>query len=153
MTFKTGDRVRLTGAAWRSCGIQDSEVTVSGNDEDGDAYFFGSDERELLYILPGHGYEAELVETASETKDLSFETRVKAITASIADLLIGKNRKYGNSALEPERVFSSAETAEAIRVRIDDKLSRIKTSDPEDQEDSISDLIGYCILLKIAEGK
>lgn len=83
----------------------------------------------------------------------TFEAQVRRITGGIADLLIEKNRKYGNSALDPERVFSGASPTEAIRVRIDDKLSRIKTSDPDDQEDSISDLIGYLILLKIAEGR
>lgn len=39
--------------------------------------------------------------------------------------LLEKNISYGNSALEPVRIFSNASPDEAIRVRIDDKLSRL----------------------------
>lgn len=69
----------------------------------------------------------------------------------IKGLLLSKNAKYGNSALDPIRVFSSADTLEQIRVRMDDKLSRIRTSDPADTEDTITDLIGYLILYKVAQ--
>jgi len=69
----------------------------------------------------------------------------------ICELLIQKNNKYGNSALEPVRVFSKASTTEQLLVRIDDKLSRIKTTGLEaPDEDTLNDLIGYLILLKIA---
>lgn len=37
-----------------------------------------------------------------------------------------------------------------IRVRIDDKLSRMKNLQDDDNEDVVDDLIGYLILLKIA---
>lgn len=39
-------------------------------------------------------------------------------------MLLAKNAAYGNSALEPVRIFSKADPTEQIRVRIDDKLSR-----------------------------
>jgi hypothetical protein len=72
----------------------------------------------------------------------------------IRDLLLEKNVKYGNSALEPVRVFSKASTTEQLLVRIDDKLSRIKTTGMEaPDEDTLNDLIGYLILLKIATKK
>lgn len=64
-------------------------------------------------------------------------------------MLQAKNKAYGNSALEPMRVFSKAEPTEQIRVRIDDKLSRIRNGTIDD-EDTILDLIGYLILLRIA---
>jgi hypothetical protein len=49
------------------------------------------------------------------------------------------------------RVFSKASTTEQLLVRIDDKLSRIKTTGMEaPDEDTLNDLIGYLILLKIA---
>jgi hypothetical protein len=69
----------------------------------------------------------------------------------ICEMLILKNNKYGNSALEPTRIFSKASTTEQLLVRIDDKLSRIKTTGMEaPDEDTLNDLIGYLILLKIA---
>lgn len=82
-----------------------------------------------------------------------FASQVTAITNDIASLLISKNRKYGNSALDPVRVFSSADPVEQIKVRIDDKLSRIQSSQSDEDEDVITDLIGYLVLLKIAKGK
>ena len=74
------------------------------------------------------------------------------ICNSVRDLLLEKNRKYGDSALEPVRVMSQSTPVEQILVRIDDKLSRISrgTGLVGDDEDVITDLIGYFVLLKIA---
>lgn len=70
---------------------------------------------------------------------------------SVKKLLLAKNKKYGNSALEPAQIFSRSQTTEQIRVRIDDKLNRIKNYKETDiDEDTIEDLIEYLILLKIA---
>lgn len=69
----------------------------------------------------------------------------------IAAILIDKNRKYGNSALDPVRIFSRADKAEQIRVRIDDKLSRIRNQQADDDEDAELDLLCYQILLRIAK--
>jgi len=67
-------------------------------------------------------------------------------------LLLRKNAEYGNSALTPRRIFSHADPIEQIKVRIDDKLSRIATrGDKMIQEDTVQDLIGYLILLRVAE--
>ncbi len=68
----------------------------------------------------------------------------------IRTLLIEKNRKYGNSALEPIGIFSQASPQEIISQQIDHKLARIKSGQSDDTEDSILDLIGYLILLRIA---
>ena len=69
----------------------------------------------------------------------------------IRDLLISKNEAYGDSALEPDNIFSKLDSAQAICARIDDKLSRIKNVGLDDNtEDTLDDLIGYMILLKIA---
>jgi hypothetical protein len=66
-------------------------------------------------------------------------------------LLLLKNEKYGNSALEPTRVFSKADPVEQLRVRIDDKLSRIRTSgESAADEDTTQDLMGYLVLLRVA---
>lgn len=64
-------------------------------------------------------------------------------------LLIEKNRAYGNSALDPVRVFSKASPEEQILVRIDDKLSRLARGSAAG-EDVVQDLLGYLILLRVA---
>jgi hypothetical protein len=79
-----------------------------------------------------------------------FAVQVGVVLDEIRDLLIAKNRKYGNSALEPLGVFSQLCAKEGLLVRIDDKLKRIKNGSLErDDEDVINDLIGYLVLLKI----
>ena len=82
-----------------------------------------------------------------------FDEQVKNLANGIADMLIEKNKSYGNSALEPVRIFSKADSIEQICVRIDDKLSRIKNGCNFANEDTINDLIGYLFLLKIKLGE
>ena len=82
---------------------------------------------------------------------VNTQTEIARICDDIKDLLLQKNMKYGDSALDPVRVLSSASTVEQILVRIDDKLSRIARGNLlEDDEDVIDDIIGYFVLLKIA---
>ena len=72
----------------------------------------------------------------------------------IRDLLLSKNDAYGDSALSPDNIFSKLDSAQAICARIDDKLSRIKNTGLDDAtEDTLDDLIGYLILLKIARSE
>ena len=80
----------------------------------------------------------------------SFRDKVHVILSDLEELLVSKNKKYGNSALEPKRIFSSANPTEQIKVRIDDKLSRMSAG-TNDNEDTVQDLMGYLVLLKIAE--
>lgn len=69
----------------------------------------------------------------------------------IKAFLIEKNLSYGNSALEPVRIFSDASPVEQLLVRIDDKLSRKKRGRPFQGDNDRVDLIGYLILLGLAE--
>lgn len=80
-----------------------------------------------------------------------FENKLDVVLEDIRNLLVMKNRKYGNSALEPARVFSRADPVEQIKVRLDDKISRLKNQQPDEDEDVIQDILGYLILLKIAQ--
>jgi hypothetical protein len=70
---------------------------------------------------------------------------------SIEKMLIEKNRAYGDSALEPVRIFSKSNTIEQLYVRIDDKLSRVEGGHEYPGDDTIKDLIGYLVLLLIAK--
>jgi len=72
---------------------------------------------------------------------------------SIAGMLIEKNIAYGDSALDPVRIFSKADPVEQLKVRIDDKLSRLLKGTDYVGDNDIDDLIGYLVLLKIAKEK
>jgi hypothetical protein len=69
----------------------------------------------------------------------------------IAQMLIEKNISYGDSALNPIRIFSTADSSEQLKVRIDDKLNRVKNNQGFAGDNDIDDLIGYLILYKIAK--
>ena len=67
------------------------------------------------------------------------------------DLLKEKNKAYGNTALNPTNIFSKLNATEAICARIDDKLARIGNKGINDEtEDTVDDLIGYLLLLKMS---
>jgi len=82
-------------------------------------------------------------------KMATIEEMIRSECNKIAEMLIRKNKQYGNSAIEPMRIFSKADACEQIRVRIDDKLSRIARGDGTGNEDAELDLIGYLILKRI----
>ena len=67
--------------------------------------------------------------------------------------LIEKNRKYGDAALDPIRLMSRCSPSEAILVRMDDKLSRIKNRQNDEDEDPLDDFAGYYFLLKIQRAR
>ena len=89
------------------------------------------------------------------TQGVSARLEIASVCDQIKELLLEKNAKYGNSALEPVRVFSKDTAVNQLLVRIDDKLSRIKRGVGllASDEDVINDLIGYLVLLKIALNK
>lgn len=79
------------------------------------------------------------------------EQLIEEMCESMKDLLIQKNRDYGDSATNPSNVFSSGSPVDSLCARIDDKLMRIQNKGINDKtEDTVSDLIGYLILLKVA---
>lgn len=71
---------------------------------------------------------------------------------AIREMLLEKNRAYGDSALNPVRIFSKAPPDAQLEVRLDDKLSRLSRGSAAG-EDVTLDLIGYLILLRIARGR
>jgi hypothetical protein len=58
-----------------------------------------------------------------------------------------KNRAYGNSASDPIRIFSKLGVDAGLRVRMDDKLSRIARGDGSGNEDALADFVGYAAFL------
>lgn len=83
-----------------------------------------------------------------ETRDLIIK-----VSTEVTNLLLEKNDAYGDSALNPVGIFSKGDPVESLCARLDDKLMRIKSRGITDAtEDTVQDLIGYLILLKIAIG-
>lgn len=85
-----------------------------------------------------------------EPDETTFARSVHRVTGKIADLLIAKNKAYGDSALNPVRIFSKASRIEQLNVRIDDKISRIQRGTDFGDEDTVRDLCGYLLMLLIA---
>lgn len=78
------------------------------------------------------------------------QAMISTVIDEIEHLLLSKNRKYGDSAIHPVRIFSTANPVEQLNVRIDDKISRILSAQDDDTEDPEFDMIGYLILKRVA---
>jgi len=78
-----------------------------------------------------------------------FEDELDDVLTSIRDMLVSKNKSYGDSALNPLRVFSKADSTEQLFVRIDDKLTRIARGSTFKNENDVMDLVGYLVLYLI----
>jgi hypothetical protein len=78
-----------------------------------------------------------------------LEDKIIKLYESHRDMLIEKNRRYGNSATNPKKIFYKGEASDSILVRLNDKISRIENSDKLRKND-ISDLIGYLMLYCIS---
>lgn len=88
----------------------------------------------------------------NDTKMPESQEKIVRILEAIKQLLIVKNSRYGNSILDPMRVFCKKDKEESdIPARLDDKLSRIKNSDKIRIND-VTDLIGYLVLFLIQLG-
>jgi hypothetical protein len=68
----------------------------------------------------------------------------------LVDFLCRKNLSYGNSALSPIRIFSSADPLEQIKIRMDDKLNRIAHGAEFEDDNDYQDLLGYLLLYFVA---
>ena len=96
----------------------------------------------------------ELMKEEEESPKLNFDWHLDKVVKQITDLLKSKNKAYGNTALNPSNVFSKLDSTEAICARLDDKLARIKNKGINDKtEDTVDDIIGYLLLLKMSMEK
>ena len=81
------------------------------------------------------------------------QQKIAEITEAIRDLLLYKNQKYGDSALNPKKIFYKGDARNSILIRLDDKLGRIMANaDATPCINDIADIIGYCTLLLISMG-
>ena len=79
----------------------------------------------------------------------TFDDNVDVVLREIGDMLKEKNKSYGDAALNPIRIFSKQNSSEQLKVRIDDKLSRLARGKEYPSDDTIFDLTGYLVLFMI----
>jgi len=69
---------------------------------------------------------------------------------SLRDVVLEKNKRYGDSALNPIGIFSRNNIEANLYSRADDKISRIKNREGDKiRLNDLSDLVGYLILIII----
>lgn len=93
---------------------------------------------------------AELEEVLLEVDESPSGAEIVSECTRIMKMLLEKNRAYGDSAINPTRCFSKASAIEQINVRLDDKISRLMSAQPDETEDVELDLIGYLVLKQVA---
>ena len=98
--------------------------------------------------------ETKIAIEESNTDMLSVELKIMRVFGRMCNFIRGKNRSYGNSVLNPIRLFSKADDYEQLMVRIDDKLSRLERGnfDIEDSVELHKDLMGYHALVLVKLG-
>lgn len=75
---------------------------------------------------------------------------IRLVCDEIKHFLIDKNKAYGDSAINPIRIFAKSDAIEQINVRIDDKINRFLQGNKYPGDDDELDLIGYLILKRVA---
>ena len=82
----------------------------------------------------------------------AFDTtqdKIEKVFNGMRDLVLEKNKRYGDSALNPIKCFSKVSADESIRIRLDDKLKRIMNAS-EIRKNDVADIIGYLSLLCVS---
>jgi hypothetical protein len=97
------------------------------------------------YVITTSCCGGECCKTEPTTADL-----IIAEVEDIKNTLLDKNRRYGDSATTPGEIFGLSPVV-AIKARIEDKVRRLKNVSEDESEDVTKDLIGYLILLRIAQ--
>lgn len=77
---------------------------------------------------------------------INTEWKVNKITEGLNGLIQYKNKNYGDSAINPLKIFNKVESNNAIEIAIDNKISRIQNAESLRKND-ITDLVCYGILL------
>lgn len=79
------------------------------------------------------------------------QQKIADICDEMKNVLLYKNEKYGDSALHPNNVFYKGDSTNSIKIRLDDKIGRVKNC-KETRINDVADIIGYCVLLLVSMG-
>jgi hypothetical protein len=74
------------------------------------------------------------------------QQKIADVCDEMKNVLLYKNEKYGDSALHPNNVFYKGDSTNSIKIRLDDKIGRVKNC-KETRINDVADIIGYCVLL------
>ena len=81
------------------------------------------------------------------------QQKIHEIMGAMKDLLLYKNQKYGDSAINPKKIFYKGDSTNSILIRLDDKIGRVMSNTEEKPRiNDVCDIIGYCVLLLISMG-
>ena len=81
------------------------------------------------------------------------QQKIHQIMNAMKDLLLYKNQKYGDSAINPKGIFYKGDSTNSILIRLDDKIGRVMSNTEEKPRvNDVCDIIGYCTLLLISMG-
>lgn len=105
--------------------------------------------RNIQRYLSKEHYSVIGEEDISEEISDSKEGIIK-VCDSIKEVLLEKNKRYGDSAINPKQIFSKLSGEEGIKIRLDDKLGRIMNSGKLRKND-VADLIGYLTLYSVSQ--
>ena len=97
----------------------------------------------------------DIKEIKMTVKSTLTETQQKIIDVceEMRDLLLYKNAKYGDSAINPKGIFYKGNSTNSILIRLDDKIGRIMSNTDElPRVNDVADILGYCTLLLISMG-
>jgi len=84
---------------------------------------------------------------------MNTQEKIVEMTNAIQDLLLYKNKLYGDSAISPKKVWYKGSSVDSILIRLNDKQSRIENNpNPIPRVNDVADVIGYCVLLLISMG-
>jgi hypothetical protein len=78
------------------------------------------------------------------------QEKIDILFDNFKNFLKEKNKRYGDSAISPIKVFSKSDSGDNILNRCDEKLARIRNS-PELRKNDICDLMGYLVLLCVQQ--
>tara|TARA_R100000541_G_scaffold32416_1_gene41186 strand:- start:1976 stop:2365 length:390 start_codon:yes stop_codon:yes gene_type:complete len=118
-------------------------------------YYWDIERNKGVRMSKPEGYDFDtkydIPKTWKVPPNADFAWHLDKVTEKITNLLKGKNAAYGNSALNPTNIFSKLDAVDSLCCRLDDKIARIKNKGITDEtEDTVDDLIGYLLLLKMA---
>ena len=110
-------------------------------------------------LMPGEcsTYETSTTDENPAVTRTETQREIGNILAWMDQLLVHKNKNYGNSALEPLGLFTKflSENNDpglnSILVRLDDKLMRVKNAKTLRKND-LMDIMGYLTLLMVSMG-
>ena len=100
--------------------------------------------------------DPDLIKTTNDDnvrKETDSASRIEEIMDSMKDLLLYKNKLYGDSALNPRKGWYKGDAQNSILIRLMDKQARIDNNPaPLPRVNDVCDIIGYCTLLLVSVG-